>query len=155
MKMLLVLAAALLAAGCTGQDDAENGVKRLLSDPDSATFSDVRPGAAEGNFCGMVNARNRMGGYVGNTPFFYEKATTISAIVAPPKTDDFRSYWLSIRTKKSNVEDLVEIRQKCDLVARWKPVCGEEYPTPRHALCEAAAGPGDRFYIAMRKEFGD
>ncbi|QNK65830.1 hypothetical protein [Variovorax sp. PAMC26660] len=155
MRRLFMIAMAVAITGCTGQGEAESGVKLLLNDPGSATFTEVQPGAAKGNFCGLVNAKNRMGGYVGNTPFFYEKSSTTSAIVQPPRTEDFQMYWLSIRSKSSSVEELMQLHQKCDLVARWKSVCGGEYPGSRHALCEALSGPGDKFYLAMKKEFGD
>jgi hypothetical protein len=155
MRRLFMIAMAVAITGCTGQGEAESGVKQLLNDPGSATFTEVRPGAAKGNFCGLVNAKNRMGGYVGNTPFFYEKSTTTSAIVQPPRTEDFQMYWLSIRSKSSTVEELIQLKQKCDLVVRWKSVCGQEYPATQHALCEAASGSGENFYFAMKKVFED
>lgn len=153
MRRLFIVAMAVAIAGCSGQGEAESGVKQLLNDPDSAQFTAVQPGAAKGNFCGLVNAKNRMGGYVGSTPFFYEKSTTTSAIVSPPKTDDFYSYWLAIRANSPGTEQYTELRQKCDLILRWKSVCGQEYPASRHPLCEAASGPGDKFYLAMKKQF--
>jgi hypothetical protein len=45
-------------------DYAENAVKQKLIDPSSAEFRNVRPTSAWG-ICGEVNAKNRMGGYVG------------------------------------------------------------------------------------------
>lgn len=49
----------------------------------------------------------------------------------------------------------MQIRQKCDLVVRWKSVCGQEYPASQHPLCDAASGSGEGFYMAMKKEFAD
>jgi hypothetical protein len=46
-------------------------VKQHLSDPDSARLSNVTAyrTANKLTFCGLVNAKNRMGGYAGPTPF--------------------------------------------------------------------------------------
>lgn len=140
-------------AGCSGRGEAEGAIKQLLNDPDSAKFSDVQPGALKGSFCGRVNAKNRMGGYVGNTPFFYERATATAAIVSPPTTNDFRSVWLAIETKSLGNE-LSEVVQKCGLVSQWKIVCGNDYPAPPHKLCEAVSGPSQDIYSALRLEFG-
>lgn len=48
----------------SAQVTAERQVKRLLVDPESATFRHVVPGR-----CGYVNARNRLGGMAGEVPF--------------------------------------------------------------------------------------
>jgi hypothetical protein len=48
---------------------------RKLTDPESARFDDlfrVQSDSGEA-VCGMVNSKNRMGGYVGATGFIYEK----------------------------------------------------------------------------------
>lgn len=44
-------------------------VKRGLNDPDSAQFSNVTFSRSTKAGCGLVNAKNRMGGYVGATAF--------------------------------------------------------------------------------------
>ncbi|WP_271008667.1 hypothetical protein [Paucibacter sp. B51] len=46
-------------------------VRQHLNDPESAQFNQVFKGNKEGAFCGEVNARNRMGGYVGFTRFIH------------------------------------------------------------------------------------
>ena len=44
-------------------------VRQSLKDPDSAKFSKVTLSRKTGYFCGLVNAKNQMGGYVGDKRF--------------------------------------------------------------------------------------
>lgn len=50
-------------------DEMEKIVKQSFKDPDSAKFSKVTYSSKTGYYCGLVNARNSMGGYVGNKRF--------------------------------------------------------------------------------------
>jgi hypothetical protein len=54
-------------------ETAKTAVRSGLFDPYSAQFEDVRVARnANGEFvCGFVNAKNKMGGYVGKAPFVY------------------------------------------------------------------------------------
>lgn len=58
----------MLAVICIGCDSAaERSVRERLVDPASAEFSEV---TTKGNVtCGLVNSRNRMGGYTGRQLF--------------------------------------------------------------------------------------
>lgn len=55
----------------------EKEIKRGLSDPESARFQwlklpksvGIRPPDTATTYCGLVNAKNKMGGYVGYKPF--------------------------------------------------------------------------------------
>jgi hypothetical protein len=47
----------------------ELDVKSRLNDPESARFSDVSFNRTKRTGCGFVNAKNRMGGYIGKTHF--------------------------------------------------------------------------------------
>lgn len=54
---------------------AEAAVERVLYDPSSAQFEGlriVRPADKTERVCGVVNAKNRFGAYVGRQPFIYE-----------------------------------------------------------------------------------
>ena len=55
------------------ESDAIASVKERLSDPGSAQFRNVQ--AKNGAVCGEVNAKNKMGGYVGFTRFMYLKGS--------------------------------------------------------------------------------
>ena len=56
------------------EEQAKKAVLNGLKDPGSAQFKNVRQ-VRPGQFCGEVNAKNAMGGYVGFKQFFW----TISA----------------------------------------------------------------------------
>jgi hypothetical protein len=44
-------------------------IRAQLSDPDSAQFRNIRKGNDSLSWCGEVNAKNRLGGFVGFTRF--------------------------------------------------------------------------------------
>lgn len=56
----------------------EQDVAGALIDPSSAQFRDVNLSASTGGACGWVNAKNRMGGYVGYTQFVRTKAGVVT-----------------------------------------------------------------------------
>lgn len=76
--MLAAICVAVLAAVGGGAwwwlvkrpvDMVKQRVAEALNDPDSAKFRFVEANPKTGGGCGEVNARNRMGGYVGFTAF--------------------------------------------------------------------------------------
>ena len=68
MRKQPVVVVALALTGCDSA--AENAVKALLTDPESAQFSAV---STQGNVtCGLVNAKRPAGGYAGPSPFIVE-----------------------------------------------------------------------------------
>lgn len=73
-RMMLPALAALLLVGC--EPGATRSAKELVAarllDPRSAQFEDVVSG--DGVVCGRVNAKNRMGGYVGFKRFVVDVA---------------------------------------------------------------------------------
>jgi hypothetical protein len=77
---LLVLAALAGLSACGKQEDprmveGREAVKSLLTDPSSAQFRNLRFHPARGqarHLCGEVNAKNRMGGYVGFQAFSFD-----------------------------------------------------------------------------------
>ena len=50
-------------------DKIKNAVRESLNDPDSAKFSKITFNSETGYGCGLVNARNKLGGYVGKKRF--------------------------------------------------------------------------------------
>ncbi len=65
-SLLIVLA--LSGCGDRREVDARNDVKTQLIDAESARFQNIRI-FENGNYCGQVNAKNRMGGYTGFVEF--------------------------------------------------------------------------------------
>lgn len=53
-------------------------VKASLNDPGSAVFRNVTYSSKSKEACGAVNAKNRMGGYVGFTEFIVAKDGTVT-----------------------------------------------------------------------------
>lgn len=76
---LLLLALSAFSTPKERLDWAEDQVRALLRDPDSAKFKGVKE-TGHYSFCGWVNAKNAFGGYAGYQPFYYdsEKAVILS-----------------------------------------------------------------------------
>jgi len=71
MKKLIPLVAlaalAMLVTGCnSNQRSAEKAIREYLKDPDSARFGEFYYNAKLKRACFTVNAKNSMGGYIGN-----------------------------------------------------------------------------------------
>lgn len=66
-RSLLALSMLLACSACT--NEVETAVKAKLNDPDSAQFSEIS--TKDGVTCGLVNAKNKFGGYVGRRAFIY------------------------------------------------------------------------------------
>ena len=71
-------------------------IEAKLVDPASAQFrmGSLRP--ASEYYCGLVNARNRMGGYNGFEPFmvrFNPDRTTKIAVLPDPKDREMEQFW--------------------------------------------------------------
>lgn len=62
----------VLLAACSKERDVQNLVRQALKDPDSARFEGATNIIGEGDAmvaCGLVNAKNSFGGYVGAQPY--------------------------------------------------------------------------------------
>ena len=69
---IIAVAIAATLAGCDGRERlVQTAVKGVLNDPDSAKFGSIDVHGHDAGLvaCGTVNAKNRMGGYVGEMPF--------------------------------------------------------------------------------------
>ena len=147
---------ALVACGNNGA--AEKAVRNILNDPNSAIFSNMSAGAEKGSVCGLVNAKNRMGGYVGATPFFY-RANGQVAILSAPSDSDFRMLWLRMKLPGVSNDDIRndigELMLKCRAITQWKTVCGSDAPVSAPKLCEKMlpGSDGDDLYHALKAEF--
>lgn len=148
-SLILIVTATLLIAGCTDQGKAKDEVRRLLNDPESARFSQLTPGKQSGDTCGLVNARNRMGGYVGDTPFFFEKSSGTTAIVKSPDDNDFRMLWLGIRSNNFS-DDLGRLIAQCAMVEKWAAVCSAPLNHAKHRMCSHMHEDGKALYHALR-----
>lgn len=62
------------------KDRAKDAVRAILKDPDSAKFKDVQYNRKTGVSCGVVNAKNSMGGYVGDRAFVVEGGGSLASL---------------------------------------------------------------------------
>lgn len=67
MKKLMPLAALAMLAGCGEEEGAQQAVREILKDPDSARFGEFYYNSDTKKACLGVNAKNSMGGYTGET----------------------------------------------------------------------------------------
>lgn len=69
MRLCFVVVCCSLLAACGGEDErfiaAKSAVEKTLLDPSSAQFRNMHIAKLKPIVCGEVNAKNRMGGYVG------------------------------------------------------------------------------------------
>lgn len=80
MRNSLLLSLAVVSlAGCA-EAEAKNEVRKALIDPGSAEFNSVS--TKNGIVCGLVNSKNRMGGYVGFRGFIVEHGR--AKVESPP-----------------------------------------------------------------------
>lgn len=77
--LVSVLCGAAMAADLTNSEKkvVADSIRKELTDPDSARFkwaplagkATNADGSASATYCGLVNSKNRMGGYAGDAPF--------------------------------------------------------------------------------------
>lgn len=153
MRKILITAlclGTLILTGCQ-YGEAKDALKSLLNDPDSAKFSRLSDGKDKGDVCGYFNAKNRMGGYVGETAFIYNKLTEQAMIVTPPTDSDYHSLALSVGSTSGLFrEKLSEISMKCYAVDRWIEQCKEPPPRPKHDMCDKGT---DEFFNELKRRF--
>lgn len=73
------LLALIILSGCSVQADtsqAEEAVKAVMRDPDSAKFRNLEVND-DGSVCGEVNGRNAFGGMTGFSPFAYVDGVSV------------------------------------------------------------------------------
>ncbi len=149
----------LILTGCdylpTPENTAKKSVRESLIDPDSAKFSDVFKGVEGGDYCGLVNAKNRMGAYSGKSAFIYDEITEgfgLSYLMSEPLVD--RDFERLINGGQSYFSDnYKKIQEGCGFTDKWAKVCGKRTPFPEHRLCASFAS--DSFIKDLYKEFKD
>lgn len=90
---MLALAGALLLTEWIAMRGAESDVRSRLSDPESARFERMVRNTRTGTVCGFVNARNKLGGYVGPQAFVVDAGVVHfdpgEASTTAPTTEQF------------------------------------------------------------------
>lgn len=153
MRYLFAVFLAAILSGCGSEYEAKKALKGLLTDPSSVQFSDLRQGAEPGNVCGFFNAKNRLGGYVGKTAFFYENSTTEVGIVTGVKDSEFQRLWDRIQLSRSFEDEYIDLSLRCDLIDQWGSVCGEKFYGPSSDFCPAFKLKGGGLYQVLKERF--
>jgi len=82
IQKALLLGAALQVSACSSAErEAQAAVKQSLTDPDSAQFAEVIQKLDY--VCGKVNAKNRMGGYIGFRNFYVAERGKGAVVIDP------------------------------------------------------------------------
>jgi hypothetical protein len=115
-------------------NDAKRNVREHLVDPSSAQFESVRENPKTGAVCGFVNAKNRMGGYVGATPFVYEASSGATLVREQPTERDFERFFETIKYAGPN--DYTDLANRCKAVALWQDKCGSEIYPNTNKYCQ-------------------
>lgn len=110
----------------TKENKARAALALVLNDPSSARIDEVQPGLAPDSICGSVNAKNRMGAYVGATPFLVVGDTAL-IYEGSAKDSDFEG--LIIFSGSGFAERYTNIVRQCKATDRFKEVCGFNLPT--------------------------
>lgn len=141
-----VLAVTVLLTGCdylpTPENTAKKAVRTTLIDPDSAKFTSIYKGAIDGDYCGSVNAKNRLGAYAGSSLFIYEHGDFgghVTLVPEPLKERDFREL-VAPSSGEFDGERFTEmyskIKKGCSVGVEWERVCGSKPLQETPKLCE-------------------
>lgn len=88
MKYAIYFSVALLLAALAGCfkdkdiDAAESRLRSMMKDPDAVKFESVK-GYGNGVVCGMFNAKNGYGAYVGSKPFIVTREDSLLEVPIP------------------------------------------------------------------------
>lgn len=124
----LVALAALVLSACdripgTDESVARSALAAGLFDPDSARIRVVyrTPKAV----CGSVDAKNRMGAYVGDAAFIVDRATgSVGIFSEAPSLSDFR-YWRDNVREASADESWRKMESGCRFPKEWARDCDQ------------------------------
>lgn len=104
--ILAVLFFSILESACGNAniDLAKKAIEGVLSDPSSVQYKDVKE-FSDAVVCGEINAKNKLGGYVGYSKFIYNGRRK-SQIDLNITDDEEIMWWCSDRPNKRVIEDL-------------------------------------------------
>ncbi|EIL86916.1 hypothetical protein UU5_20365 [Rhodanobacter sp. 115] len=115
-------------------NEAKREVRKHLIDPSSGQFESVYENPKTGAVCGFVNAKNRMGAYVGASPFVYEKLSGATLVQEQPTERDFERFFETIKYAEPN--DYTELENRCKSVSLWQEKCGTEIHSNTNKYCQ-------------------
>jgi hypothetical protein len=130
--VVTMLAAAALA-GCTKAEDylrQQVTEHSNLVDPGSAQFRDIRSETNDNGilWCGQINAKNGMGGYVGWKPFILialNQGRTVLTVA--PDIEEYHSWdsytqWKALADVQQKTRDMITEQCKDTKPRKWVPI---------------------------------
>jgi len=147
------VAATFALSGCVDEWKARSAVKGLLTDPGSVEFYDLKK-SDRGNICGQFNAKNRIGGYVGKTHFYYQPHSETVAIVTGVDDSELRDLYRRISAKMDFSDEYDDLSLKCRLAGDWNRICGQPFPHNTSRFC-SFLGDGRALYKELRTVYSD
>lgn len=130
LSVFAVVFSGIVLSGCdipgTLSARAHSAVKDMMVDPWSAQFkSEFKSKLAPDTYCGLVNSKNRMGAYVGFSPYVFVKGEYVAITDGSP---DFEKLVLSSESysslRYSDVKE--EVSNECDALEAWVKYCVPE-----------------------------
>ena len=161
MRGGLVVAAVVLAAvsGCgplpgSAKGKARHAILEMVFDPGAAKIAFIRQ--TKSAVCGTVNGKNRMGAYVGATPFVYDRQLDFLTVYGgEPETSDLRMLAITDTDDPEWKDRYLELTSKCDFPKAWKAKCESEPPVNTSNQICAALDEKDGFQKLLRPYLED
>lgn len=93
-------------------EDAKDAVRAQLKDPASAIFHEVKVNKENGAACGLVNAKNAMGGYVGKRGFL---KTSGGDVELEPSGEAYGSTAAKIEALQAQIAFIEKVQKECGI----------------------------------------
>jgi hypothetical protein len=145
---LAAVGAIVCLSGCdripgTSQSKAATSIRSGMFDPGAAkiTFSNETHHAV----CGTVNGKNRMGAYVGATPFLYDKATGATLVYGgQPDSNEVRRLAGTDSSDPEWNKLFLDIAAKCAFPNEWAMNCKTAMPAEGEGhICQVWRSDGN------------
>lgn len=131
----------LLLTGCDLiglKGEAHRAIRSASVDGPSVRFRSETVAAQGSAVCGFFNGKNRMGAYVGFTPYVYVSGGFLKI---PPNRrlgrSDLRMLLITPTGDLAWEDGYREIDDACSFENSWKRYCGFDYPVTQEGLCPA------------------
>jgi hypothetical protein len=153
---LALLAFAATLAACdripgTAQNKARAVLGTLMFDPGAAKYTyDIETAKA---VCGTVNGKNRMGAYVGATPFVYQKDIDfVEVSPGPAEMSDVRRLKFIEPGGSEWTEQYQALAAKCRFPKTWAEKCGQPAPVIDPHICQVWGEHGEGLMKLLDEE---
>lgn len=124
----------------TAQNAARSALSQMMFDPGAAKIEFTTE--TDEAVCGTVNGKNRMGAYVGATPFYFRKVLKFAVIYGgEPTGNDVRMLSLMDASDPNWEETYRELAAKCQFPKEWATYCGTAPGPTSNDICKTFDEP--------------